>query len=236
MAATIDNSALNGINGVSGARVGAGVSARSNDSEALNDNFMTMMIAQLKNQDPLKPMDNSEMVSQLAQINTLNGVEDLNETLQGIGSQIDAGRALEASGLIGQGVLVPGDRVLVGRDGEGNVNSTPIGMELEEPAENVKVSITDGAGQVLRRYDIGAVDAGVSSFQWDGETDQGNFAPDGAYRISLEATQGDKELSAEPLTYGRVNAVTPTDEEGGFALDLGAVQGQVGLSEIKQIL
>ncbi|MBB3182878.1 flagellar basal-body rod modification protein FlgD [Halomonas fontilapidosi] len=234
MAATIDNSVLTGINGV-GATRGAS-STRANGSQALNDNFMTMMVAQLKNQDPLKPMNNSEMVSQLAQINTLNGIEDLNGTLQGIGSQIDAGRALEAAGLIGQGVLVPGDRVLVGRDTEGNVNATPFGMELSEPAENVKVTITDGAGQVVRRYDIGSVDAGVSSFQWDGETDQGNFAPDGAYRIGLEATQGGEELSIDALNYAMVNAVTPTDESGGFALDLGAVQGQVGLSAIKQIL
>lgn len=234
MATTIDNGVLNGVNGVSAGR--GGIGAGANDSQALNDNFMTMMVAQLQNQDPLKPMNNSEMVSQLAQINTLNGIEDLNETLHGIGSQIDAGRALEAAGLIGQGVLVPGERVLVGRDGEGNVTTTPFGMELDEPAENVRVTITDGAGQVVRRYDIGAVDAGVSSFQWDGETDQGSFAPDGAYNIRLEATQGDKQLSIDALNYAMVNAVTPTDEKGGFALDLGAVQGQVGLSAIKQIL
>ncbi len=234
MATTMDGNLLNAINGTTSPR-GDG-SNDLNSSQALGDNFMTMLVAQLQNQDPLEPLDNSEMVSQLTQINTLNGVEDLNETLKGIGSQIDAGRALEASGLIGQGVLVPGDRILVGRDGDGAVNTTPIGIELDEPAENVRVTITDGAGQVVRRYDIGAVDAGVSSFSWNGETNQGGDAPDGAYRVSIEATQGDRSLSAESLNYAVVNAVTPTDEKGGFALDLGAVQGQVGLADIKQIL
>ncbi|MFW6345496.1 MAG: flagellar hook capping FlgD N-terminal domain-containing protein, partial [Halomonas sp.] len=130
MATTIDSSVLNGLNAGGATKAGAGGGLDS--SRELGDNFMTMLVAQLQNQDPMEPMDNSEMVSQLAQINTLNGVEDLNETLKSIGGQIDEGRALEATGLIGQGVLVPGDRVMVGRDAEGNVNATPIGMELED--------------------------------------------------------------------------------------------------------
>lgn len=228
---TIDSSMTSAVGGAAASQAGK----RSNSQE-LSDNFMTMLVTQLQNQDPLKPMENQEMVSQLAQINTLNGIQELNATLEGIGSQIDEGQALEAMGLIGQGVLVPGDRVLVGRDSEGGINTTPFGMELAEPAENVTVTITDGAGQVVRRYDIGAVDAGVSSFLWEGDTEQGSLAPDGAYNVGVEATRGDESLAVDTLNYARVNAVTPADERGSVRLDLGAVQGQVGLVDIKQIL
>ncbi|MDR9440999.1 MAG: flagellar hook assembly protein FlgD [Halomonas sp.] len=232
MSNTIDSNALNALGGASGLAGGKG----DNSAEALSENFMTMMITQLQNQDPLKPMENQEMVSQLAQINTLSGIQELNETLESIGSQIDEGQALEAAGLIGQGVLVPGDRVLVGRDGEGKVNATPFGVELDEPADNVTATITDGAGQVVRRYDLGAVDAGVSSFLWEGDTDQGNLAQDGAYRVSVEATRGDDGLPASTLNYAQVNAVTPADENGRVRVDLGAIHGQASLAEIKQIL
>ncbi|HSH48493.1 MAG TPA: flagellar hook assembly protein FlgD [Halomonas sp.] len=231
MATTIESSVTGAVNagGPSSAQAGS-------QSDELRDNFMTMLVAQLQNQDPLDPMDNNEMTSQLAQINAVSGIEDLNATLKGIGTQIDAGQALEAAGLIGQGVMVPGDRVLVGSDDEGRVSTTPFGIELDAPADNVTVTISDAGGQVVRRYDIGPVEAGVSSFQWPGDTSGGENAPDGAYRVSVEAVQGDRTLSAETLNYAMVNAITPADQDGGFLLDLGGVQGQVGLADIRQIL
>ncbi len=232
MASTIDSSALNAISRTSGLAGGKA----DNSAKELSANFMTMMITQLQNQDPLKPMENHQMTSQLAQINTLSGIQELNQTLNGIGTQIEAGRALEAAGLIGQGVLVPGNRVLVGRDAEGNVNATPFGLELVQPADNVRVTITDGAGQVVRRYELGAVKAGASSFRWNGDTDQGNLAQDGAYNVSVEAFRGNDNMPASTLNYARVNAVTPADERGSVRLDLGAVHGQASLADIKQIL
>lgn len=232
MSNTVDTSALNALGGASSLGMGQG----SNSAESLSEDFMTMMITQLQNQDPLKPMENQDMVSQLAQINTLSGIQDLNKTLQNIGDQVNQGRAMEAANMIGQGVLVPGDQIRVGRDEAGNVNATPFGVELDAPADNLTVTLTDQAGQVVRRYDVGAVDAGVSSFQWDGATDQGNIAQDGAYNVSIEATQGEEAQPATVLNYAEVNAVTPANDQGGVRLDLGAVQGQARLDDVKQIL
>lgn len=162
----VDTSVLNNING-GGSN---GLSARQSDE--LRESFMTLLITQLQNQDPLNPMENSEMTSQLAQINTVSGIEELNSTLEGITSQMDANQALQASGLIGKGVMVPGKHVLLEQDSDGNSYTTPFGVELAEPAKNVKATIVGDGGQVIRRFDLGSVDAGVQSFEWDGKTNR----------------------------------------------------------------
>ncbi|SEL74667.1 flagellar hook assembly protein FlgD [Halomonas daqiaonensis] len=231
MATTIDSSVINSLNAG-----GPSANQAAKQSGDLRDNFMTLLVTQLKNQDPLNPMDNNETTSQLAQINTVSGIEELNQSLKDITGQINAGQALQASGLIGQGVLVPGNRVLLNHGEGGEVNTTPFGIELDAPADNAKVTITNGAGEVVNRYDIGAVSAGVESFRWDGLTSDGQKAAEGAYQVSIEATRGDKPLAAETLNYAMVNGITPVDDNGSFSLDLGAIYGQVGIADVKQIL
>lgn len=219
-------------------RMNAGIAGGGNSrqSSELGDNFMTLLITQLQNQDPLKPMENSEMTSQLAQINTVSGIEDLNATLDGITGQLDAGQALQATGLIGQGVMVPGDRVLLEQNDAGEVHTTPFGIELAQSADNVRVTILGGDGQVINGYDVGPVTAGVESFTWDGRTSGGETAVPGSYRVRIEASRGDEGLGASTLNYAVVSGITPPDGEGGVRLDLGAVYGQVGLGQVKQIL
>ncbi|MFY0989072.1 flagellar hook assembly protein FlgD [Halomonas sp. C05BenzN] len=230
MSNTIDSSVIGRLN------AGAPGSLDPGQSADLRDNFMTLLITQLQNQDPLNPMENAEMTSQLAQINTVSGIEELNETLSGITSQIDAGQTLQATGLIGQGVLVPGDRVLLDKGDEGEAHTTPFGIELAESADNVRVTISGSDGQVINRYDIGPVSAGVESFTWDGKTREGDTVIPGSYRVSIEATRGDDTLKGTTLNYAVVGGVTPPDDGGGVRLDLGAIYGQVALDQVRQIL
>lgn len=230
MTSPIGSNVLNTVN------AGSAAQANARQSAELRDNFMTLLITQLQNQDPLNPLENHEMTSQLAQINTVRGIEELNTTLGDITKQIDAGQTLQATGLIGQGVLVPGDRVLLETDDEGKAHATPFGIELGEAADNVRVTIRGSDGQVINRYDIGPVSAGVESFTWDGKTREGDTAVSGSYRVSVEATRGDDPLKAETLNYAVVGGVTPSDGNGGVRLDLGAVYGQVTLDQVRQIL
>ncbi|WP_346797042.1 flagellar hook assembly protein FlgD [Halomonas sp. Bachu 37] len=227
----IDTSVISSINS------GGAAAKSASQSAELRDSFMTLLITQLKNQDPLNPMENAEMTSQLAQINTVNGIEDLNETLNGITEQMNASKMIQASGLIGNAVLVPGNNVKVNIDDEGNSYATPFGIELEKPANSVEITVRSRAGEVVYRNEVSAVSAGVESFQWDGKTNDGEALPAGDYRVSYAAKDAEgNEISAQPLNYALVEGVTPQVKGQEVRLDLGAIYGQVTLNQIKQIL
>lgn len=207
------------------------------ESDEMRENFLLLLTTQLQNQDPLNPLENHEMTSQIAQINTVSGIADLNQTLSGITSQLDASRALQATALIGQGVMVPGNSLLLEQGADGQAHTTPFGIELAQPAESVTATITNASGQVVRRVDIGPVREGVESFSWDGRTDNGELAVSGSYRVRFDAVDADGDsLNAETLNYAMVNGVTPSERSSDVRLDLGAVYGQVSLSDVRQIL
>src|SRR6185437_5900925 len=208
----------------------ASTTAKTDTASDLQNHFMTLLVTQLKNQDPLNPMDNSQMTSQLAQINTVSGIQDLNTTLKSINGQINAGQSLQAAALIGKGVLVPGDRVLVGSDG----TTTPFGLELGAAADDVQISVTDGSGKVVRSFDLGALDAGTQSFSWDGKLDDGTQAPQGAYTVSIKASSGGQAVDVTGLNYALVTGISTG--QNGPLLDLGGITTQVGLGDVRQIL
>ncbi|GHC26050.1 flagellar hook assembly protein FlgD [Aidingimonas halophila] len=230
MSNTIDSSVLDSVNAGSSASGGLG-GTTGGGIEDISDSFMTLLVAQLENQDPMNPMENAEMTSQMAQINTVQGINDLNSSLEDINSQIDEGHTLQAASLIDQGVLVPADHVLVS---EGS--TTPFGIELDSPAEEVTATITNGNGEAVRSFDVGSLDEGVESFTWDGTLENGETAPDGTYNVSIEATQDGESVAHETLGYARVSGVA--EGENGPLLDLGGALdlGQVGMADIRQIL
>ena len=227
----IDTSVINNING-GGSN---GLSAKQSDE--LRESFLTLLVTQLQNQDPLNPMENAEMTSQLAQINTVSGIEELNSTLEGITSQMDANKALQASGLIDKAVLVPGNNVMVSVDPETGSFATPFGIELATGAEKVEVTVTSASGEVVYSKDLGAVAAGVESFSWGGVANDGAAVPAGAYRFNFKATNAEGELmDSQSLNYALVQGVSPGAGGNDVRLDLGAIYGQVTLDQVKQIL
>lgn len=219
---TIDQSVLSTVNG-------QGPGGQANSAE-MRENFMTLLVAQLKNQDPLNPMENAEMTSQLAQINTVSGIEQLNETMNGINGQIEQGKFMQATALIGKAVLVPGERVLVGEGAP-----TPFAFELNRPAESVKVNILDGTGQIVRTLDMGNVRAGMQTVEWDGKLGDGSAAPDGAYRFQVEATTDGSRVPNKSFNYAQVFAVS-TGHPDGPRLDLGGIFEPVRLEDIRQVV
>lgn len=206
-------------------------SGKSSGSADLQDSFMTLLVAQLQNQDPMNPMENAEMTSQLAQINTVSGIESLNDTLAGINGQLDTSQMLQAADMIGKGVLVEGDRVLVGEEGA----TTPFGIELPRAADEVRITIRNAVGEVVRTFEPFSLDAGVESFTWDGMTNEGTVAPEGSYHVSVSATADGDSLVANTLNYALVSGVS-IDGQGAPKLDLGGITEPVTLDDIRQIL
>lgn len=220
----IDPRVVNALNGVATA-------GQRSTTDQLRDNFMTLLVAQLKNQDPMNPLENAELTSQLAQINTVSGIDRLNSTLNGINSQIETGQNLQAASLIGKGILVPGDRLLAGEDGV----TTPFGVELEASAHKLEAHIVNGAGEIVSTLSLSNVKAGVETFVWDGKLANGEVAPQGSYRVLVEASTKDgKPVTANALNYAVVSGIS-TDPVNGLRLDLGGVAEQVRLEDIRQI-
>jgi len=216
----------------------SGVSSTSSSSSSsslttssasdLQSSFLTLLVAQLKNQDPTNPLENNELTSQLAQISTLNGIEKLNTTLGSISGQIDNNQSVQASTLIGHGVMIPGTTVLAG-----NSTTTPFGVELEQAADKVTATITNKDGTVVQTIELGGLQAGVHTFSWDGKLSDGTAATDGSYKVSIAASSGTTQLVAQPLQYALVQAVTRTSD--GSTLDLGTY-GNTTLDEVRQII
>ncbi|WP_110665445.1 flagellar hook assembly protein FlgD [Salinicola halophilus] len=232
----IGSNALANINGPAPAGSANGA-AGTNSSGELNDRFMTLLVTQLKNQDPTSPMENSDMTAQLAQINTVSGIEKLNDNLSAITEQIDAGQTLQASALIGQGVMVPGSQILVGKTDEvtGKVAATPIGVDLDQGVEDMEIAIKGANGEVVSTFATGPLAAGVHSFTWDGKLADGSYASDNTtYSAEMTAINGEERTSAAPLNYALVNGVIQRD--GGPLLDLGYAQEPVALTQVRQIL
>jgi flagellar basal-body rod modification protein FlgD len=190
------------------------------------DRFLKLLVAQMKNQDPLNPLDNAEVTSQLAQISTVNGIDKLNETMKLLLSDFDASRSLEATAMIGRNVLVPGTSMQL------DSGKAIAGIELPQPVDRLVVTIKDNAGIAIRELDLGAQAAGIKDFAWDGITDSGSSAADGNYSFSVSAHQGDKDIVANALALGHVNSIESGNK--GVVLDLGKL-GITNLSAIKQI-
>lgn len=228
MASTIGSNVLDVVNQTESASAAI---AKKKASQDLSSNFMTLLTTQLQNQDPTKPMENAELTSQLAQINTVSGIEELNTTMTAITGQINTGQQLQATALIGHGVLVEGNKILAGDEGV----TTPFGIELAQAADTVNVTIKNSAGETVRTYALGKVDAGVSSYQWDGKLTDGTAAPNGAYTFSVEASALGVAKTATSLNYGLVNGVSKATD-GTSLLDLGGTAGQVKLADVRQVL
>lgn len=189
--------------------------------------FLTLLTTQLRNQDPMNPLDNAEMTSQLAQISTVNGIEKLNASLQALLSNITDSQAMQAANLVNHGVLVPGSSLTLGESGAIG------GLELTAPTDETIVTIKDANGLVIRTLDLGALATGIHPFAWDGKNDGAAQAALGKYSYSVSAKTDGKDASASALTFGLVQAITRGS--GGLSLDLGTL-GAYTLNDVKQIL
>lgn len=202
---------------------------KAKTSSAVDDaqtRFLRLLTTQLKNQDPLNPMDNAQMTSQLAQISTVDGIERLNATL---GKLIDSQResqTWQAAALVGHGVLVPGSQMTL------TEGAAVGGFELDGPADKVTVEIRDANGLLVRTLELGNQEAGIAAFAWDGATNAGAAAANGSYRFSAAATRGSDSVKADLLNYGTVSGVVRS--AGGMSVEVGRYGGFV-MSDVKQI-
>jgi flagellar basal-body rod modification protein FlgD len=221
--AVTDTSAVNSAS----ANAAAAASGASSSAD-IEQRFLKLLVTQLNNQDPLNPMQNAELTSQLAQMSTVSGIEKLNTALAGLVSQSGASQVLQAASLIGYSVLSPGNELAAsGKD------PVPFAVELPASAGDVSVVITDAAGKTVRTIDAGAMPQGVNGLTWDGKNDAGDAVEAGNYRYSVVASNGGAAVNATALSFSQVAAVK--QGASGVSLELAAGRS-IGLSDVRMFL
>jgi flagellar basal-body rod modification protein FlgD len=212
---TVSTSVLDSLNGASS----TGTVKTANDAGSA-DRFLKLLVAQMQNQDPLSPMDNAQVTSQMAQINTVSGIEKLNQTVQGLNGQFVQMQALQGATLVGRDVIVPGNQLSIA---DGTAQG---GFDLAGPADAVKVEILGPSGQVLDSMNLGAQSSGLQSFDWPA----GSATDASGLRFRVTATSGATSVTSTALMRDRIDAVAT----GGDSLTLElARSGSVPYASVK---
>lgn len=216
-------SSLNG----SASASGTTNSSAAPSAASIQNTFLTLLVTQMQNQDPMNPMSNAQVTSQMAQLSTIEGISQTNTTLQALNSSVTSAQSLQAASMIGHGVLTPGHTLSL-------ANGSAIGgLNLSQSASNVQVAITDASGNPVTTLQLGAMPAGVQAWQWNGTDTTGATMPSGSYNFTVTATQRSGNVAATALAYGVVDGVTPGSS--GANLNVGAI-GLVPISQVQQIL
>jgi len=190
--------------------------------------FLKLMVTQLNNQDPFKPMENGEFLSQIAQFGSVTGLEQLNKSFESLASSITSGQALQAGSLVGREVLAPVDTGYLTPGG-----SLRGQVSLEQDSPQVTARITDQAGQLVRELPLGSAPAGSLNFSWDGMDDLGNYASPGLYSIQIEAIQSDRPVDMQTKLFARVESVNLSGSKG-LTLNLEGL-GPIAFNNVQQI-
>jgi flagellar basal-body rod modification protein FlgD len=193
----------------------------------MND-FLTLMTAQLQNQDPLNPTDSNQFLSQLSQLSTVEGISQLNDSMSTLSSSMVSSQALTSASLVGRGVLAPATSASY-------TSGTPMTGAVQVPtgATSVLLNVTNAGGALVNQITVPAT-AGLQTFSWDGTSTNGTAQPSGTYSISAAVLVGGQQQAATTYANGTVTSVTLG--ASGASPTLNTTQlGPVSLSTVAQI-
>lgn len=190
--------------------------------------FIALLTAQMKNQDPFEPVDNSQMVAQMAQFSSLAGITEMGSTLKSIADKLNGSSASDALGYVGKTVLVEGDTAYT-RAAGGFAGA----VELDADATQVSLSIANANGEVVKTVELGKHAKGTLSYDWDGTDGDGKPAGDGPFTVTASARNGAAAVANRTLVWAPVTSVSmPSGSEP--VLTLPGV-GQVKASAVRSV-
>ena len=215
--------ALNNVNNVySGSTTNVAGSVTNPSDAGSQDRFLKLLVTQLKNQDPLSPMDNAQLTSQIAQINTVSGIATLNTSVQTLSTQFLQMQSLQGASLLGKDVIVAGNKLDI------DAGVAQGGFELTAAADAVKVEIVSPAGKVLDTLNLGAQRTGMHSFNWP----SGSYDASSNLTFRVTASSGANQLSSTALMRDKVTAVSTQGNNLMLELESGA---SVAYTSVKAI-
>jgi flagellar basal-body rod modification protein FlgD len=208
-------------------QLGLGVPQTVKKQELGQDAFMQLMLTQLKNQDPFKPMDSGDFLGQLAQFGTVSGLAGLQTSFDSLKTSLVSNQALQAASLVGRSALVESSAM-------GTTDGQPVAGAVDLPASTsaAVVTVRDTTGQVVRTIPLGGQPAGLASFEWDGRTDGGEVAPTGQYTFNAEFRSGNGVEAATTLLSAPIDSVRVDND--GFSVELRGV-GELPFSAVREI-
>tara|TARA_R110002096_G_scaffold5085_17_gene23741 strand:+ start:215 stop:895 length:681 start_codon:yes stop_codon:yes gene_type:complete len=194
------------------------------------EQFLELMLTQLQNQDPLKPMESGEFLGDLAQFGTVSGIGELKDSFNSLAASLQSSQALQASTMVGRNVLIERDTVKLAEQAQ-----VPFALELPNAASDVRITIADATGQTVRQFSLGAQDQGLVDFEWDGLMTDGERAVPGTYTLSASALIDGASEAVPTFIQAPVESVTLSRDGQPPVLNLTDI-GAVELGTIKRVL
>ncbi len=185
------------------------------EQQLKQEDFFALLTEQLANQDPTKPVDNNQLVSQMTSFSTAEGITQLNEQFTGFAASMTSNQALQASGLIGQDVLVAGNV------GYKNADEGISGVVVnEQTVQNMSIGIYNEIGELVKSIDAGTQSAGNIEFNWDGKDENGNQLPPGNYTVKAEGEVFGEGVAVPTAINRHVDSVSLGSSAQGVVLNL----------------
>jgi flagellar basal-body rod modification protein FlgD len=193
------------------------------------DEFLTLMTTQLKNQDPMKPLDGTAFIAQLAQFGAVSGIQQMQTSMETLAASLRSTQALNGATLVGRDVVAPADSI-------NYTAGAPVRGEMDVPegVATVGIRITDAAGEVACEMTVPVLN-GSAQFTWDGARDNGQPAASGAYDIEAIARVGGASESLSVLMASRVSSVSIDANGAGLTLNT-ATLGAVSMADVRRVM
>lgn len=218
----------NPINGYSGANYEATAPQVNNDSLGQRD-FLRLMVAQIKNQDPMQPMTNGDFLGQMAQFSANDGINNMQNSLAQLTSSLQSNQALQASALVGRKVMVNSNKLNLPAEGE-----VKAAVNLPSGVSQLTASVYNEAGELVRSIPLGQPTPGLKEFSWDGMNQKGERAAAGSYTFKVTGQYNGQDVALKPLVTANVDSVSLSNQNEGVKLNLAGI-GTVLLSDVQQI-
>jgi flagellar basal-body rod modification protein FlgD len=208
--------------------------ATSKKTELNQEDFLTLMLAQLKHQDPFKPTDPAQQVGQLAQFSSVSGLAEVNKQIAALTESLRGNQVLDGAALIGRGVIATGNDIYLPEAAEGVARGPQGLVTVPAGASSVQLVVKDAAGATVRTQPLSNT-RGAQAFSWDGTTDAGAAADAGEYHIEVVAKVGDENVSLTTSVAAQVTSVTIDPATGGLVLDTDPL-GEIEMSAVERVL
>jgi flagellar basal-body rod modification protein FlgD len=226
---TFPNPNYTGPTAASSSSSGSGAGSTANSVTLGGTNFLTLMLAQLKNQDPTSPVDSNQFLNQLASLSTVQGITQLNTSFSTLSSSLVSSQALQASSLLGHQALVSSKTANLA------ANGTVTGaVSVPQTTSQAVLNISDSSGALVRQINLGAQSAGLANFSWDGKQGDGSQAPAGQYTLSAQIAGASSGTAVSTYVNGTVQSVTMGAGQTGLTLNVSGL-GSVPFANVQQI-